>query len=175
MFKICDWFSLLLLWLFIVLSDLGRKWVWEAEEIPRKICIVSSKVAKTPCKIEREREVTQSCPTLCNPMDGSLPGSAVHGIFQARILEWAAISFSRGSSQSRDRTRVACIADKLFTVWATREALQNWKRNYLSPMRLIKSECIQFLALKHKICSKSQVILFQRLTIVTNIAMNLCF
>ena len=47
-------------------------------------------------------EVAQSCPTLCDPMDGSLPGSSVHGIFQARILEWAAIFFSRGSSQPRD-------------------------------------------------------------------------
>ena len=46
-------------------------------------------------------EVAQSCPTLCDPMDSSLPGSAIHGIFQARILEWAAISFSRGSSQPR--------------------------------------------------------------------------
>ena len=55
-------------------------------------------------------------------MDGSLPGSTVHGIFQARILEWAAISFSRGSSQPRDRTPVCCIADRRFTVWATREA-----------------------------------------------------
>ena len=43
-------------------------------------------------------EVSQSCPTLCNPMDCSLPSSSVHGIFQARILEWVAISFSRGSS-----------------------------------------------------------------------------
>ena len=43
-------------------------------------------------------EVAQSCPTLCNPMDCSLPGSSVHGIFQTRILEWVAISFSRGSS-----------------------------------------------------------------------------
>ena len=40
----------------------------------------------------------KSCPTLCNPMDCSLPGSSVHGIFQARVLEWVAISFSRGSS-----------------------------------------------------------------------------
>ena len=55
-------------------------------------------------------------------MDGSLPGSAIQEIFQVRILEWAAISFSRGSSQPRDRTRVSCIADRLFTVWATREA-----------------------------------------------------
>ena len=54
--------------------------------------------------------VTQSCPTLCDPMDYSLPGSSVHGIFKARILEWVAISFSRGSSQSRDRTHVSCIA-----------------------------------------------------------------
>ena len=46
---------------------------------------------------ESESEVAQSCPTLCDLMDRSLPGSVVHGIFQARILEWAAISFSRGS------------------------------------------------------------------------------
>ena len=70
---------------------------------------------------ESESEVAQSCPTLFDPMDGSLPGSSIHGIFQARILEWAAISFSRGSSQPRDRTRVSCIADRRFTVWATRE------------------------------------------------------
>ena len=43
-------------------------------------------------------EVAQSCPTLCNPVDCNLPGSTVHGIFQARILEWVAVSFSRGSS-----------------------------------------------------------------------------
>ena len=69
-------------------------------------------------------EVCQSCPALCGPMDCSLPGSAVHGIFQARILEWAAISFSRGSSQPRDRTQVFCIADRRCTIWATREALK---------------------------------------------------
>jgi len=55
-----------------------------------------------------ESEVAQSCPTLCELMDHSLPGSVVHGIFQARILEWAAIAFSWGSSQPRDRTRVHC-------------------------------------------------------------------
>ena len=54
--------------------------------------------------------------TLCDPMDSSLPGSAVHGIFQARILEWTAISFSRGSSQPRDRTPVSCITDRRFTL-----------------------------------------------------------
>ena len=61
-------------------------------------------------------EVTQSCPTLWDPMDCSLPGSSVHGIFQAIVLEWMAMSFSRGSSQPRDRTRVSCIVDRHFTV-----------------------------------------------------------
>ena len=65
---------------------------------------------------------TFSCPTLCDPMDSSLPSSAVHGIFQATILEWAAISFSRGSSQPRDQTQVSCIAERRFTIWATEEA-----------------------------------------------------
>ena len=54
--------------------------------------------------------VTKSCPTLCNPMDYNPPVSSVHGIFQARILEWVAISFSRESSPPRDWTWVSCIA-----------------------------------------------------------------
>ena len=62
------------------------------------------------------REVAQSCLTLCDPMDCSLQGSSVHGIFQARVLEWVAISFSRGSSQTRDRIQVSCIAGRCFTV-----------------------------------------------------------
>ena len=65
-------------------------------------------------------EVAQSCPTLCNPTDCSLPGSCVHGIFPARVLEWTAISFSRGSSWPKDRTRVSRIVDRCFTVWITR-------------------------------------------------------
>ena len=63
--------------------------------------------------------VAQSCPTLCNPMDCSPPGYTVHGIFQARILEWVPISFSRGSSQPRHRTWVSHIAGRFFTIWAT--------------------------------------------------------
>ena len=54
-------------------------------------------------------------------MDCSQPGSSVHGILQARILEWVAIPFSRGSSWPRDRTRVSCPAGRLFTIWATSE------------------------------------------------------
>ena len=66
--------------------------------------------------------VAQSCLTLYNPMDCSPPGSSVHGILQARILEWVAIPFSRGSSQPRDRTQVSHTAGRFFTIWATREA-----------------------------------------------------
>ena len=47
-------------------------------------------------KVKRESEVAQSCPTLSDPMDRSLPGSSVHGIFQARVLEWDVIAFSKG-------------------------------------------------------------------------------
>ena len=57
----------------------------------------------------------QLCPTLCKPIDGSPPGSAVPGILQARILEWVAITFSRGSSQPRDQIQVSSIAGGFFT------------------------------------------------------------
>ena len=59
-------------------------------------------------------KVAQSCSTLCNPMDCSLPGSSVCGILQARILEWVAIPFSRASSQPRDQTQLSCIAGGFF-------------------------------------------------------------
>ena len=65
----------------------------------------------------------QLCLTLCDPLDCSLLGSSVHGILQAKILEWVAIPFSRGSSQPMGRTQVSCIAGRFFTVWATRQAL----------------------------------------------------
>ena len=68
--------------------------------------------------------VAQSCLTLCNPMDCHPPGSSVHENFQARILEWVAIPFSRGFSWPRDWTWVSCTAGGFFTVWATREALR---------------------------------------------------
>ena len=57
-------------------------------------------------------EITQSCPTLCNPVNCSPPGSSVLGILQPRILEWVAISFSRGTSQPRNRTQVSYIAGR---------------------------------------------------------------
>ena len=66
---------------------------------------------------ESESEVAQSWQTLCDPMDCTLQDSSVHGIFQAGVLEWVAISFSRGSSQPRDRTQVSCIPGRCFTIW----------------------------------------------------------
>ena len=62
-------------------------------------------------------------------MDCSLPGFSVHGIFQARVLEWVAISFSRGSSWPRDQTQVSCIAGRRFILWATRVIIPK-KRKY---------------------------------------------
>ena len=95
-------------------------------------------------------EVAQSCLTLCDPMDCSLPGSSVHGIFQAIVLEWTAISFSRGSSQPRDWTRVSHIVDRRFTVWATREV-----HLYMSKVSNAK--------IKQKtLCQKSTALLHQK-------------
>ena len=78
--------------------------------------------------------VAQLCLTLCDPMDCSPPGSSVHGILQARILEWVAIPFSRGSSQPRDWTQVSCTASRFFTTeppgkphqseWSSSKSLQ---------------------------------------------------
>ena len=60
--------------------------------------------------------VTQLFPTLCDSMGYSLPGSSVQGVLQARILEWVAIPFSKGSSQPRNQTEVSCIAGRFFTI-----------------------------------------------------------
>ena len=79
--------------------------------------------SKSLASRESESEVAQSCPTLCDPMDCSPPGSSIHGILQARTLEWVAISFSRGSSQARDKTRVSRLVGRRFTIWATRDVI----------------------------------------------------
>ena len=77
----------------------------------------------------------QLCLTLCDPMDCIPPDSSVHGILQARILEWVAMPFSRGSSWSRNGTWVSCIADRFFTLWATRASdLANCKHLPQGPL-----------------------------------------
>ena len=73
--------------------------------------------------------VAQSCLTLWDPTDCSLPGSSVHGILQARILEWVAIPFCGGYSWPRDWTQVSCLAGRFFT-------MRKWTLLLLSPVRL---------------------------------------
>ena len=76
------------------------------------------KLIKT-CKLCKVRWSHSAVPILCDPVDCSLPGSSVHGVFQARVLEWVAISFSKGSSHPRDRTQVSRIVGRCYTVWAS--------------------------------------------------------
>ena len=71
---------------------------------------MKSSLVQQQCWAPVKAKVAQSCLTLCDPMDYT-----VHGILQARILEWVAIPFSRGSSQPRDQTHVSCIAGRSFT------------------------------------------------------------
>ena len=90
----------------------------------------------------------QSCLTLRDPVDHSPPGSPVHGILQARILEWGAISSSRGSSWCRDGTQVSCIAGRFFMILATRKA--PWEKVHdISRETLIPSDsCFKISAKK---------------------------
>ena len=82
---------------------------------PRNQTPVSSLLSETVVVVL----VTQSCPTLCDCTDYRPPGSSIHGILQARILEWVAIPFSRGSSRPRDQTQASYTASRFFTIWAT--------------------------------------------------------
>ena len=98
----------------------GHNWVTEWNWCLLNTCYMPRTILST-CHMKWS-EVAQSCPTLCDPMDCSPPGSSVPGILQARILEWVAICFSRGSSWPRDQTYVSCIAGRCFNLWAIREA-----------------------------------------------------
>ena len=104
-----------------VVSDSVRPHRWQPTRLlcpwdsPGKSTGVGCHFLLQCMKVKSDSEVAQSCPTLSDPMDCSLPGSSIHGIFQARVLEWGAIAFSRGSSQPRDRTRVSCTAGRSFT------------------------------------------------------------
>ena len=109
-----QWCYIITKCIFYEYKDYTKNWIESTKHV--SLDFISSKC------IESQSEVTQSCATLCNPIVCSLPGSSVHGIFQARILEWVAISFSRRSSQLRDWTQVSRIAGRCFTLWATREA-----------------------------------------------------
>ena len=82
----------------------------------------------------------QSCPTLCDPMDCSPPGFSVHGILQARIQEWIAIPFSRGTFPPRDQILVSCITGRFFTIWATEKS-----QVYTEPLFEFPQSCSKFL------------------------------
>ena len=87
---------------------------------PHFLCFLHWQVGSLPPAPPGKPKVlaAQLCPTLCWTL-WSCPASSVHGILQARILEWVAIPFSRGSSQLRDQTQVSCIAGRFFIIWAT--------------------------------------------------------
>ena len=87
---------------------------WRATSACMLICYLWIFLVKVSVKVLSE--VAQLCLTLCDSMDCILAGSSIHGIFQARVLEWVAISFSRGSSRLRDWTRVSGIAGRHFTL-----------------------------------------------------------
>ena len=126
-------------------QDSGEKWLWSflfcgfASFVPfwiKSFCffclfcfVLNSSSAwslkswtSNSVKVKMKVLATQSCLTLCDPMDRSPPGSSVHGILQVRELECIAIPFSRGSSRPRGPAWVSCIACRLLAIWATREA-----------------------------------------------------
>ena len=109
-------------WGFLCNCHYSRGLALVAFTVVFKVLSLSSQWWAMNDSFESESEVAQSCPTLCDPMDCRLPGSSVHVIFQARILEWVAISFSRGSSWPRDQTQVSRIVGRPFTVWTIRVA-----------------------------------------------------
>ena len=88
--------------------------------IGHSVCLSHEKT-QSPATLKRKVKVAQSCPTLWDPRDYT-----VHGILQARILQWITFPFSRGSPQPRDRTQVSLIAGRFFASWATREAQEHW-------------------------------------------------
>ena len=87
-----------------------------------------------------------SCQTLCNPLNYT-----AHGIFQARILTWVAVPFSRNSSQPRDQTQVSHTAGRFFTSWATREALVRCKRITEADPLTTTSEVVQEFNIDHSV------------------------
>ena len=99
---------------------------WSTSRIAGQVSLLVLSTKEDPCFFWCQWKAVcvraQSCPTLCNPMDCSPPGSSVHGILQARILEWVVISFSRGSFQPRDWIYISRTNRQILYHWATREA-----------------------------------------------------
>ena len=109
--------------IFFPLDDFDFPQTTVSTHICHSVFNDNQSVKRGYCLITKWSEVAESCLTLCDPMDCSLQCSSIHGFIQARVLEWVAISFSRGSSQPRDQTWVSRIVGRCFTIWATREVL----------------------------------------------------
>ena len=110
-------------WFKQIIKVFNKHLIWAEEKSGDAYfsALPSRRVTERERERERESEFAQLCPTLCDPMGcRSLLCSSVHRILQARVLEWVAISFSRGSPWPRDWTRVSRIVGTRFTVWATR-------------------------------------------------------
>ena len=104
---------------------------------------------------ESESEIAQSCPTLCDPVDCNLPGSSIHGILQARILEWVAIYFSRESSWPRDWTWVSHLAGRCFNLWATREA--RLTKNAIQPSFGLNTDVFMYICITY-VCTQMHIL-----------------
>ena len=126
---------------------------WNLKPVIRNDLVSNNGVIclKGPCHPLKEGKVkvlvTQSCPTPWDPMDWSPPGSSVPGILQARILEWVATPFSRGSSQPRVWTQVSYVAGRFFTVWATRDATEEGSLATINPLFVSITFSVFFLLL----------------------------
>ena len=95
-------------------------------------------------------------------MDCSPPGSSVHGILQARILEWVAISFSRRPSWSRDQTQVSCIAGRFFSIWGTREAPITLNTNEIKHLKRCSISNHQKFCQKSVYCPPESFVLYNQ-------------
>ena len=131
------------------------RWTFVGKVMSLLFNMLSRLVIAFPPGSSEFSEFTQSCPTPCDPMDCSLPGSSIYGIFQARILEWVAISFSRRYSWPGDWTQVSRIVSGRFTVWATRErpSKEQVSFNCMAAVTI----CSDFGAQKNKVCHFSTV------------------
>ena len=112
------------------------KTIQKSDWILLKLLFHRNVIINTGLKLSVKVLLAWSCLILCNPIDSNLPDSSVHGIFQARVLEWVAISFSRGSSQPRDWTRVFRIAVRRFTICATLILVLSHKKTHWFRVRV---------------------------------------
>ena len=116
---------------------------------------LSAKKPRLEARLKVNVKTVQSCLTLCDPMD-----CTVHGILQARILEWVAYPFSRGSSQPRGQTQVSCIAGELLTSWATREVWYDENSLNTTPKARSMKEVIDklhFITIKNFCTAKASI------------------